>query len=134
MGALARVGMLVKMRAVEFGEAEGVTREVRGSPVEKNADARVMAAVDKFHEFRGRAVTAGRREIANRLIAPGAVEGMLHDGEQLDVRIAEIFDVGDELVAELAVREPAIAVLGDAAPGTEMNFVNGDRRFEPILL
>src|SRR5580704_6540610 len=134
MGALARVGMLVKMRAVEFGEAEGVTREVRGSPVEKNADARVMAAVDKFHEFRGRAVAAGRREVANRLIAPGAVEGMLHDGEQLEMGVTEIFDVGNELIAEFAVSEPAIAVFGDAAPRAEMNFVNGDGGFEPIFL
>ena len=94
----------------------------------------VVAAVDKFHEFRGGAVAAGGGEVANRLIAPGAVEGMLHDGKQFDVGVAEILDVGNELIAEFAVSEPAIAFFGDATPGAEMDFVDGDGGFEPILL
>jgi len=49
---------------------------------------------------------------------------VLHDGEQFDVRVAEIFYVGDELVGKLAVGEPAIAVFGDTTPGAEMDFVN----------
>src|SRR5208282_6204943 len=100
MRALARVGMFVKVRAIELREAERVAREVRGSPVEKNADAGVVAAVDKLHEFSGGAVAAGGGEVANRLIAPGTVERMLHDGKQLDVRIAEIFYIRYELIAE----------------------------------
>ena len=36
---------------------------------------------------------------AERLVAPGAVEGMLHDGEQFDVGVAKFFYVGDKLVA-----------------------------------
>ncbi len=52
-GALARVGVLVEMGAVELGEAVGVAREVRGSPVQNDADAGLVAAVDELHEFRG---------------------------------------------------------------------------------
>src|SRR5580693_7324242 len=126
MRALARVGMFVKVRAIELREAEGVPWEMRGSPVQKNSDAGLVAAVDKLHEFSGRAVAARGGEVANRLIAPGAVEGMLHNGEKFDVRVAQIFDVGNELVAEFAIGEPAIAFLGDAAPGAEVNFVDGD--------
>ncbi len=58
-----------------------------------------MTAIDKFHEFGGSAVAAGGGKVAESLVAPGTVEGMLHDGEQLDVRVAEILGIGDELVA-----------------------------------
>ena len=80
MRALPRVGMLVEMRAIELREAEGVSREMRGSPIQKNANAGEVSAVNKLHEFSGRAVAAGCGEIADRLIAPGAIERMLHDG------------------------------------------------------
>ena len=45
----------------------------------------LVAAIDKFHEIGGSAEAAGGGEVAERLVAPGAVEGMLHDGEQFDV-------------------------------------------------
>ena len=57
-----------------------------------------MAAVDEGHEVGGRTVAAGGGEIAESLVAPGAVEGMLHDGKQLDVGVAEIFYVRNELI------------------------------------
>ena len=99
MSALARVGVLVQMRAVELGKAVGVAREMRRRPIEKDAEAGLMAPVDELHEFGGGAIAAGGGEVAESLVAPGAVEGMLHDGEQFDMGIAEIFHVGDELVA-----------------------------------
>ncbi len=134
MSALARVGVLVKMSAVELGEAVSVPREVRGSPVEDDSDAGLVAAVHEFHEFCGWTEAAGGAEVAERLIAPGSVVRMLHDREQLDVRVAKLFDIRDQLVGKLAVTEPAIVLLGEAAPGTEMDFVNGDGGLEPIFL
>src|SRR6266513_2402053 len=103
MRALARVGVLVEMRAVELGEAVSVTREIRG-----------------------RTVAAGGSKIAESLVAPGTVEGMFHDGEQFDVRIAEVFVVRYELLAQFAVAQPSIVVFGHAAPGAGMDFVDGD--------
>src|SRR5258707_8867896 len=99
MSALARVGMFVQVSAIEFGEAVRVAGEVGWSPVEEDAQACVMAAVDKLHEFSGRAIAAGGGEVADGLIAPGTVEGMLHDWEQLDVGVAELFYVRNELIA-----------------------------------
>src|SRR5579859_2580043 len=107
MCALTWVGMLVEMGAIELGESVGVARKMCGRPVQKNANARLVASVDEFHEFGGRAVAAGGGEIANRLISPGTVKGMLHDGEQLDVGVAEVLHVGDELIAEFAIGEPS---------------------------
>src|SRR6266705_567909 len=134
MRALSRVGVFVEMRAIELSEAVSVAREMRGSPIENDADAGLVAAVDEFHELSGRAVAAGGREIAESLVAPGAVVGMLHDGKQLDVGVAEVFEVRNELASKFAVIQPAVVVFGDAAPGAEMNFVYGDGRFEPVFL
>src|SRR5260370_34970436 len=99
MGALARIRMFVEMRAIELGEAVGVTREMRGSPIQKDADAGLVAAIHKLHEFRRTAEAAGGRKVAESLVAPGAVAGMLHEWGEFDVRVVEIFDVGNNLVA-----------------------------------
>src|ERR1700747_1674559 len=106
---------------------------MRRSPIEKDAAAGLVTAVDKFHKFRGRPVAAGGGEITKGLIAPGAVVRMLHDGKQLDVRVAELLDIRNELIGEFAGSEPAIWVFGDATQGAEMNFVNGNRRLEPVF-
>src|SRR6266849_3210280 len=134
MRALAGVGVLVEMGAIELGEAVGVAGEVGGSPIQENADAGTVTTVDEFHQFGGRAVAAGGGEVAKGLVAPGAIVGVLHAGKELDVGVPEFFDVGDELVAKLAVSEPAVVVVWDAAPGAKMDFVDRDRRFEPVFL
>ena len=86
MKSLARVGVLVEMRAVEVGEAVRVGREVRRHPIEDHADAVLVQVVDQVHEILRRAVARGGREVAGGLISPGAVEGMLHHGQKFDMR------------------------------------------------
>src|SRR3989454_10135708 len=110
MRALSRVGMLVEMRAVELCKAVSVAREMRGSPIENDADAGLVAAVNEFHELSGRAVAASGGKIAESLVAPGAVVGMLHDGKQLDVGVAEGFDVGGEVGGKVGGIQPAVGV------------------------
>ena len=84
MEALARVGVLVERRAVEMRQAVRVDGEMRRHPVEDDAEPRRMRAVDEAREPVGRAEAARRREQADRLIAPGIVERMLADRQQLD--------------------------------------------------
>ena len=133
MRALPRIFMFVEMRAVEEGEAVSVARKVRRSPIEEDAEAGLVAAINKFHEVCGRAESAGGGEIAKGLIAPRTVVGMLHDGEQFDVGVAKAFHVGNELVGEFAVAEPAIAIFRDAPPRAEMNFVDTDGGVQPVF-
>src|SRR6266478_3886652 len=95
MRTLTRVGVFEEMGAVEFGKAVTVTREVRGSPIEQDADAFLVATIDEVHEIGGRAEAASSGVVAESLIAPGAIERVLHDGEQFDVGVAELFDVGN---------------------------------------
>ena len=51
----------------------------------------------------GGAVAAGGREVAAHLVAPAAVVGVLHDGQQLHMGIAHLGDVGDQQIGQLGV-------------------------------
>jgi hypothetical protein len=118
--AAARIGVLVEAGAVETREAVGVFREMRGHPVHDDAEAGAVGGIDEVAKIVGRAETRGGREKAGDLITPGAVEGMLGDGQQLKVRVAHFADVGDELVGDLAVGVPDVVLgvvrRGRAAP------------------
>ena len=93
MEPLARVGVLVQVRAIEVRQAVLVGREVRGHPVEDHADAALVQVVDEVHEVLRRAVARARGEVPGDLVAPGAVERVLHDRQQLHVREAKLTDV-----------------------------------------
>jgi hypothetical protein len=87
--ALARVGVLVQRRAVEARQAVASRGKCARHPVEQHADAVAVAAVDEVAQIVGRAEAAGRREVAGGLVAPGIVERMLGDRQQLDVGEAQ---------------------------------------------
>ena len=57
---------------------------------------------------------------------------MLHHGHQLDVREAEFGHVVGERGRQLAVSEPAIALLRHAPPRAEVNFVDRNRRAQHV--
>ena len=132
MEALARVGVLEQMRAVEEGEAVAVGREVRRHPVENHGDAVLVQVVDQIHEILRRAVTRRGSEIARRLVSPGAVEGMLHDGQQFDVGESQLVHVVGEAGRDLAIGERAVVFFGDAHPGAEVHFVDRHGRVQRV--
>jgi hypothetical protein len=103
--AAARVAVLVQRGAVEAAERELVLREVRGHPVDDDADAGVVQRVDEVAEV-VRVAEAGRRRVVRRhLVSPRPAERVLGDGQELDVREPARGDVVDELLGELAVRQ-----------------------------
>src|SRR6185312_11110080 len=115
-------------RAVEADEAVRIGREMSRDPVEDDAEPRLVAGIDEGAALVGRPEAAGRREERDRLVAPGAVERILGDRQQLDMGEAELADIGDELLGELAVGKIA-ATLGEVAPPrAEMHLVAGDGR------
>ena len=59
MEAHARVGVLVERRAVEMRQAMRVDREMRGDPVEDDAEARRVGAIDEAREARRRRRSGG---------------------------------------------------------------------------
>ena len=132
--ALARIGVLVEVRAVEETEPVLVPGEVRRHPVEDDADARLVKRIDEVHEVLGRAVARRGREVARALVAPGAVKRMLHDRQQLDVREAHALAVLGELRREIAVAQNLRWVIRRAAPGTEMHLVDRPWRIERVAV
>ena len=128
------VGMLVEMRAVEVAQAVRVVGEVGGNPVEDDPVAMLVQRVDEVGEVVGRAESRRRGEVADRLVAPAAVERVLGDRHQLDVRELRVLEVGDQLVGQLAIVEKRIAVLAASLPRAQVNLVNRDRLVEALPL
>lgn len=122
--ALARVGVFVEGGSVKCGQAVGVGGKVRGNPVEEDADVVVVAVVDEILKIFRCAIAAGGGEIAGDLVAPGFVEGVFHHGHQFDVGVAHFFDIGYEVMGEFPVGWRAVALVGNATPGTGVYFVD----------
>ena len=70
MTALAWIFMFVEGCAVEAAQGMTVGREMRRRPIQNNADAVFVAAVDKIHKILGGAVAAGNGKIAGNLVSP----------------------------------------------------------------
>ena len=69
-----------------------------------------------------------RRVHADGLVSPGAVERVLGDRQQFDVRETHVSDVADEFVGKFAIAQ--IAIVGLAAPGAEVHFIDADGPIE----
>src|SRR5215475_1592636 len=93
MIALARVGMLVQMGSVEESQAVLIGREVRRHPVENHADTALVQSIDEVHQILRRTIIGGRSEVAGGLVAPGAEKGMIHDRQELHMRVSHLFKV-----------------------------------------
>ena len=127
-----RVGKLIAAGPVKLKQPVFVLREVRRHPVEDDADPGLMAGVDKLHELLRRPVAVGRGEIAGDLIAPRGVVGIFHDGQQLDMRIAHILDIGNQLRRKLLIIE--IAAVFMPFPRACVDLVDIDRTSDRRLL
>ena len=118
--ALARVGVLVERQAVEPGQRPRVGGEVAGHPVEDDADPGLVQPVHEVAEVVGPAEPRARGVVARHVVAPRRRVGVLHHRHELDVGEAEVGDVVDQVLGEVAV---AVA----AAPGPEVHLVDAHR-------
>src|SRR5208337_1536788 len=131
--ALARVGVLVKVRTVEKGKAVPVFGEMRRNPIQDDPESGLVGLVDKVAEVIGGAEARGGRKVAGRLVTPRTVIGMLGDGHELDMAISHVFDVLHKLLGKLTIAEPAHPDGVECAlPGTEMDFVDRDGRVKTL--
>ena len=109
--------MLKQHVAVKGGKAVGVGAKTAGYPVHDHADARLVARIDKVHKLLRVAVTRRGGVIAGRLVAPGAVEGMLHERHDLNVRIAHVAHVVHKLHRQVVVGVELAALRGEGIHG-----------------
>src|SRR5437764_10626267 len=112
------------MGAVEIGEPVGVRGEVRRDPVKNDGNAVLVEIVHQVHEILRRAVARSWREVAGRLVSPGAIERMFHDGQEFDVSEAQLAQVFGQARSGFAVSERAVVLFGNAHPRSQMNFSN----------
>ena len=70
METAARIFVLVERGAIETGKSMLVGRKMCGHPVEDNADAVLMRAVDEARKSGRIAEAGGRRVKPGRLVAP----------------------------------------------------------------
>jgi len=128
MLALAQIGVLVEVRAVEVAEGKTVLGKMGWHPVQDHADPILVAGVHERHEILGRPVAAGWREVARHLVAPRGVQRVLGHRHQLQVRVAHLAGIGDQLIRQFAVGEKGVPVL--APPRAEMHLVDRHRALE----
>ncbi len=130
--ALFRVGVFVQMCAVEVGQAMRVGWKVCRHPVENHAQSGFVRGIDQKLKVFGRAEARGGRIQADGLIAPGAVEGMFADRQQLQMGEAQVAGIGHQGFGQFAVAQPAPAL--HLAPRAQMHLVNADGCLEAIGL
>ena len=109
-----------------------VGREVRRHPIQNDGDVVLVQVVHQIHEILRRAVTRRGREIARRLISPGTVERMLHDGQQFDVRESQLIHIVGEARRDLAIGERTVVLFRDAHPRAQVNLVNRHGRVQRV--
>ena len=113
------VNLVLKQHvAVKGGKAVGVGAKTAGNPVHDHADARLVARIDKVHELLGVAVARRGGVVAGRLVAPGAIEGMLHKRHDLDMRVAHVVHVVHELHRQVVVGVELAALRGEGVHGS----------------
>ena len=112
------VNLVLKQHvAVKGGKAVGVGAKTAGHPVHDHADACLVACIDKVHELLRVAVARRGGVIAGRLVAPGAIEGMLHKRHDLDMRVAHVAHVVHELHRQVVVGVKLAALRGERVHG-----------------
>jgi hypothetical protein len=118
--------MFIQGGAVEMGEDVNIGWTMCRHPVENHADSQRMRAIDKAGEAVGIAKALAWREQADRLVAPGRIERMFRDGQQLDMGKAQISNIREQALREFIIGEE-IAIFA-ALPGPEMNLIDRHRR------
>ena len=129
--AAARVLVFEQRGTVEACQGVLVPREVRRDPVDQHPDAALVEMVDEVPEVVRSAEAARRRVVACGLVAPGDVQRVLGDGQQLDVRVAEVGGVVGQPVRELAVVDEQPAV---PDPGAQVHLVDRHRCALPVVV
>ena len=84
--------------SIKAGQTLRVAWEVSGNPIEDNPVIVVLAGVDEILELIGSILSACRRKAAQDLVSQGLIEWMLENRYQLDVRVAQVFDIRDKRV------------------------------------
>src|ERR1700745_2773779 len=93
MLTLTRIRVLIKVAAIEITEPSFILWEMSWNPIQDDPDAALMKEIDEIHKIRWSAEPAGRRKVADCLVSPRAIKGMLSDRQELHVSEAGVVHV-----------------------------------------
>src|SRR5690554_5149445 len=110
----------------------GVGGEVRWYPVEDYPKPRAVAGVDEVGEVRRGTEAPAGRKLAQRLVAPGAAEGVLHDRQQLDMGEAHLQYIRNQVIGEFAPAIDRAIVTTVLAPGGSVHLVDAERAIRSL--
>ncbi len=130
--APAGIFVFVQGGTVEPGEGVFVLGKMAGYPVQQHPDAMAMALVHQIAQVVGAAVPAGGGVVTGGLVTPGLIQRVFSDRQQLNVGKPQLQYVGDQLVGQLPVGEPAARTM--VAPGAGVNLIDGEGRLLPGIL
>jgi hypothetical protein len=88
--------------------------------------------INQNHEILRGAVPGGGGEVTDHLIPPGAIEGMLHDGQEFHVGKCHLLHMVDEIGGHLPIGEETVSLSRNSSPGTEMDLINGPGSLQAI--
>ena len=128
MGTFARIEVLIQTGAVKCAQPKRIARKMCRYPVQNDTDALFMHVVHEIHKILRGAVAGSRCIVAGHLIAPRRIKWMLHDRQQLHVRISHLFYI----VCQHRRKLPVIVELSSIIrlpPGAKMQLVDGHRLF-----
>ena len=116
------VGMLVATGAVKAAQADFVPGEMRGHPIQNDANAHLVQPVNERHQFLGLPITGSGRIVPCNLISPGAVKGMLHYRQQFHMGIPHVRQVRDQLIGNFRVGKQRFVLV--PPPGPQMHLID----------
>ena len=133
--ALPGIFVLIEGRPVKAGQPVGILREMSRYPVKIHADPFPVQVIHQIHKVFRIAISGGRCKIPGYLVAPGAIEGILHNPQKFHMGISHLLCIISKCMRQLFVIQETIRI--DLADGpflksSRMDFQNIDR-FTPVI-
>src|SRR6187551_2662248 len=134
MEALARVGMLKKMRAIKETETMAIRRKMRGHPVQDDSYVVSMERIDEIHEILWGSKIAGRSEVSGGLVPPGAKKRVIHDRQELYMGKPHLLEISRQGLSKFAVAQRTVSLLRNSSPRSDMHLIDGHWSIQRIPL
>src|SRR5712691_2711277 len=104
-------------------------------PIQKDSDALLVHIIYEILKVFRCAKAAGRCIVSGDLVAPGAIERILRNGHQFNMRKTQVLDIGSQLMCQFTIGQVAsffrIALytpFRSMSPGAGMYLVDRNRR------
>ena len=103
MKALSGISVFIETCSVKIRKPIYISREMCGNPVQYYSYSRLVKFIDKIHKILWCAISCSRSIITNDLITPGFIQRMFHNGHQLYMCEAHIFQIRNQTICNVPI-------------------------------